>query len=475
MRSFTLLLVVQLLIQFILYNDNTVVFSQQSSSRIIPIRNSTYIIGDLHGDVECARYWVEQTGLVIEVVTAVETTNNNNNSSSSGSKREWADPTSVLVFMGDYIDKGPTSRQTLEYVKGLTEEFPKNVIALLGNHEMELLLDAEDSSSSSTTRWNGYAYHNLIYASVHPLEYLNYLHPSDREEDDNLVIDALYDAALRIYGSADPQLYNSVFILPDSSTTNDSTGSSNPTTTTTTPSSIVHHIQPKSIRPLVTQRLKLYQQRYIEQFHHQAPLGIWLRSRPILHLTHDGTLLVHGGIPLQLARVMLSKGLVDIMDINRQWVQQQNNTNLYSFITETWIGQAIYTMVTYRGNHYYKSCSQYQQLFQSMEGVVRLGVGHTPQTTVRMRCHRTFLALDSALGRWIRASGNEYCRGNETYTYGNFICPKINPICQGQIVRINGDDQSVHILTNNDSKDYQQQQQQQQYRASTTTHAVDEL
>ena len=85
-------------------------------------QNAVYVIGDLHGDVECARHWVNKTKLI-----------RNNN--------KWLDSSSFLVFLGDYIDKGPTSRQTVEFVKSLTEKYPLQVTALLGNHEVELLRD----------------------------------------------------------------------------------------------------------------------------------------------------------------------------------------------------------------------------------------------------------------------------------------------------------------------------------------------
>lgn len=40
-----------------------------------------------------------------------------------------------IIFGGDYIDRGPDSRGVLAKVRLLTETFPKNVIALAGNHE----------------------------------------------------------------------------------------------------------------------------------------------------------------------------------------------------------------------------------------------------------------------------------------------------------------------------------------------------
>ena len=43
----------------------------------------------------------------------------------------------LLVFLGDYIDRGPSVRRTLEFVMKLAEE--KNVVLLCGNHEQMML------------------------------------------------------------------------------------------------------------------------------------------------------------------------------------------------------------------------------------------------------------------------------------------------------------------------------------------------
>jgi hypothetical protein len=91
-----------------------------------------YAIGDLHGDVVCARQWVARTN-----VLKVDKEN--------GEAAVWRDEYSRLVFMGDYVDKGITSKQTVEYVKSLTEQFPHYVTAILGNHEIELLRDRSES------------------------------------------------------------------------------------------------------------------------------------------------------------------------------------------------------------------------------------------------------------------------------------------------------------------------------------------
>ena len=66
-----------------------------------------------------------------------------------------------LVFLGDYVDKGITSRQVVEYVQKLQETFPEHVVALLGNHELELLRDRSPDKST----WGGYNYYQLSYCT----------------------------------------------------------------------------------------------------------------------------------------------------------------------------------------------------------------------------------------------------------------------------------------------------------------------
>lgn len=41
----------------------------------------------------------------------------------------------LIVFLGDYIDRGNFPLNTLRYVKSLQEKYPNNVICLKGNHE----------------------------------------------------------------------------------------------------------------------------------------------------------------------------------------------------------------------------------------------------------------------------------------------------------------------------------------------------
>jgi serine/threonine protein phosphatase 1 len=41
----------------------------------------------------------------------------------------------TLVFMGDYVDRGPESAQAVEFIRQLPHETPATVVALRGNHE----------------------------------------------------------------------------------------------------------------------------------------------------------------------------------------------------------------------------------------------------------------------------------------------------------------------------------------------------
>ena len=41
----------------------------------------------------------------------------------------------LLIFLGDYIDRGPSPRRVIEIVKDLRDRHPQRVIALCGNHE----------------------------------------------------------------------------------------------------------------------------------------------------------------------------------------------------------------------------------------------------------------------------------------------------------------------------------------------------
>ncbi len=68
-----------------------------------------YVIGDLHGDVE-------SLGLILHNIGEISSKD-------------------VLVFLGDYIDRGHLSFETIYIVASLKMKYPENIIMLRGNHE----------------------------------------------------------------------------------------------------------------------------------------------------------------------------------------------------------------------------------------------------------------------------------------------------------------------------------------------------
>jgi serine/threonine protein phosphatase 1 len=69
----------------------------------------TFAIGDIHGDVEALYHLL------------------------------WSfpelTPADTLLFVGDYLDRGPRSREVVEFIRGLPAQTPAKVVSLRGNHE----------------------------------------------------------------------------------------------------------------------------------------------------------------------------------------------------------------------------------------------------------------------------------------------------------------------------------------------------
>ena len=69
----------------------------------------TFAVGDIHGDFQ-------HLSLLLSRLPAL-------------------DAEDTLVFLGDYIDRGPDSAKVIEHVRGLSHTTPARVVALRGNHE----------------------------------------------------------------------------------------------------------------------------------------------------------------------------------------------------------------------------------------------------------------------------------------------------------------------------------------------------
>ena len=81
----------------------------------------TYAIGDIHGSLH-----------KLESLVA-------------GCRQHAAGQPMTLVFLGDYIDRGPDSAGVVRFLLRLQSELPERVIALKGNHE-DFLLGVADGT-----------------------------------------------------------------------------------------------------------------------------------------------------------------------------------------------------------------------------------------------------------------------------------------------------------------------------------------
>ena len=85
-----------------------------------------YAVGDIHG----------HTDALAPLLRALQ------------ENAQWSRPAErpLLVFLGDYVDRGPDSRGAIDMVLALEDEGPFEVVALKGNHEdalLRVLTDAE--------------------------------------------------------------------------------------------------------------------------------------------------------------------------------------------------------------------------------------------------------------------------------------------------------------------------------------------
>ncbi len=69
----------------------------------------TFAVGDIHGDLDALERAFERLPDLL--------------------------PTDTVVFLGDYIDRGPHSAEVVEFVRRRAREGPAKVVALRGNHE----------------------------------------------------------------------------------------------------------------------------------------------------------------------------------------------------------------------------------------------------------------------------------------------------------------------------------------------------
>jgi len=80
----------------------------------VPPSGTAIIVGDLHGDLQSLLHIIDDSKFLARAKTGGDT---------------------ILIFLGDYGDRGPNSPEVYYVVLKLKQMFPENVILLRGNHE----------------------------------------------------------------------------------------------------------------------------------------------------------------------------------------------------------------------------------------------------------------------------------------------------------------------------------------------------
>lgn len=88
----------------------TAVFFAQNRKKSQNLHPVSYVIGDIHGERDLLRRLIQKLPLKI------------------GDR---------LIFVGDYIDRGPYSRQVIDFIINLKNKY--DIVTLRGNHEQEML------------------------------------------------------------------------------------------------------------------------------------------------------------------------------------------------------------------------------------------------------------------------------------------------------------------------------------------------
>lgn len=112
----------------------------------IPKGGNAIVVGDLHGDFDSLERILRKTNFVERV----------------------REEKLMLIFLGDYIDRGPKQLEVLNMVLELKRNFPENVVALRGNHEVAPISQSFSSGESFLNNLiSRYGYNGVgIYMSL---------------------------------------------------------------------------------------------------------------------------------------------------------------------------------------------------------------------------------------------------------------------------------------------------------------------
>ncbi|CAJ1354308.1 unnamed protein product, partial [Effrenium voratum] len=269
----------------------------------IPKVEEVFIIGDLHADIHCAKHWVRRSGYVdLDAWT-------------------WTGGASALVFMGDYVDRGPFSRQVLELVRNLTTSFPEKVFALMGNHDLYFLADAVLPQGARDLM--GAPVQDFSYAFIHPEEYLNWILPGEQAEASSK-LSSLFAALGEDFA---PLRHNA------------------------------------TLSNALNQSLHFWQRRLARGMR-DSGLARWLAERPFA-VELAGALFVHGGLPGKTTREQLDM-LGPLGDGDFSELFSSGRLDL------------LHEAVTYRGLHGAAGCSEVDKVLDLLPDIEMIVLGHTP-------------------------------------------------------------------------------------------------
>ena len=124
----------------------------------VPSADEVYAVSDVHGQYDIFLRLLAANHLIAKA-------------EADPAKVKWTGGTATLVIVGDHIDKGPNSIAVIDVLRVLEAQAAKaggRSIALMGNHEAELLADPRNSKAMSKGVDEEGICHQLHSAGVDP-------------------------------------------------------------------------------------------------------------------------------------------------------------------------------------------------------------------------------------------------------------------------------------------------------------------
>jgi serine/threonine protein phosphatase 1 len=132
----------------------------------MPSPMKTFVFGDVHGALTKLERLLESCRAVAQ------------------------DQPAKLIFLGDYIDRGPHSKEVVETLIELTAQAPDSILCLLGNHEALALAALEGDRAETAWQVHGgmatLRSYGVTSARALPRSHLDWFRSLPRKYDDGL-------------------------------------------------------------------------------------------------------------------------------------------------------------------------------------------------------------------------------------------------------------------------------------------------